>query len=182
MFFLLLFTAVSFAGDLDGQWRQHCARGYFREESFLGDSAVYTEHNFRDQGCLAPSVDTVSRGALVSGGVVPQPTGARELDFVLESVSLVPRDERAALVYEKISLCGLSGWKAGEAKEITGLLCDLFGQGAPLPVPSTGARKFGIVRVEEDALYFGQLSPGRDGSSELRRPLVLDPSPYRRVH
>jgi hypothetical protein len=177
----LLTNAEVPAGTLDGLWRQACERSYFREELFLGSSAVYTERNFRDGACLSPSVDTISRGQILPGSLVAEPIGASELDFIFESVSLLPRDERAAEAYEKISLCGLKGWIAGEEKEITGLLCDLYGQGSQVRVPQKGLHKYGVVRVGEDALYFGRLSPERDGSSALKRPLVLDASPYKRA-
>ena len=59
--------------------------------------------------------------------------------------------------------------------------CDFFGLGSVVPVPRAGDRRYGIVRIEEDTLSFGRLSPVRDGSSPEKRPLELDPVPYPRA-
>jgi|GEM_PF-6790014 len=179
-FFHLLISALAFAGsEFDGNWKQPCVRGYQKEELFLAHSATYTEHNFRDVSCLTPSVDLISRGSLIAGAPLLEPLGASELDFIFSSVSLAPRDAAAAEFYESVSLCGLSGWRLNEEKEITGLACDLFGTGLKLQVPSAGDRKYGIVKREGESLYLGRLSPERDGNTALRRPRDLDPVAYR---
>lgn len=181
IFLSVFFSVLSFAGDLDGHWKQDCARGYLKEEHFLGDSATYTEHNFRDLSCLTPSVDSVSRGTLVPGNPLLDPLGASELDFVFSSVGFTPRDQAAADFYESISLCGLTGWKVNEEKDITGLVCEFFAQGLKMQVPAAGTRKFGIVKREGDSLFFGKLSPERDGSTPFTRPRELDPAAYKLV-
>jgi hypothetical protein len=118
---------------------------------------------------------------LFAGGNVILPIGASELDFLFVGVRLIPRDHAAAAYYESVALCGLKGWKINEPKEIGGRLCDFLGLGEPFQVPRAGLKKFGVVKMEGDALYFGRLSPERDGSSAEKRPLDLDPLPYRRV-
>ncbi len=177
----LLLSGSATAGELDGHWRQSCTRGFYKEEIFKGESAAYFEHNFSDPACLSPSVSTISRGTLVSGAPVLEPLGARELDFIFVSVSLRPASKVAAGYYDSVSMCGLTGWKLGEEKEITGLLCELYGPGFAVQIPHAGLRKFGLVKVEAGALYFGKLSPERNGSSPLTRPLELDPNSFRKV-
>ncbi len=181
---LFLFLAASPAlasPSLDGVWRQDCQRSYQREERISGSHATFVETNFRDRSCTHPSVKVESRGLLFLGRNVIFPIGASELDFLFVGVRLTPLDAEAAAFYESIQLCGLKGWNTGEAKEIGSLLCDFFGQKITFGVPAPGTRKFGVVRALAEELYFGRLSPERDGSTPERRPLELDPSPYRRV-
>jgi hypothetical protein len=177
----LLFVMVAQAGELDGTWRQDCSRGFQREEKFQGGSAAYTERNFRDLECSKPAVETISRGAISLGGTVALPSGARELDFSFSSVSLKPLDERAAKEYRERILCGFRDWRANEEKLVTGRECDFFGLGSVVRIPAEGDRRFGVVKVSGEGLFFGMLSPERDAGSPDRRPRELDPSPYRRV-
>lgn len=178
---LLLPTLALASSPLDGLWRQDCARGFVKEERIQGAHAALTETNFRDSECTRPSVSIESRGTLFPGGNVILPIGASELDFLFVGVRLTPRDEAAAAYYEQEKMCGLDGWKVNEPKEIAGLFCELWGRGRPVPVPRASLRKYGVVKATADALYFGRLTPARDASSPEKRPLELDPVPYKRV-
>ncbi len=180
MKFLLLVVAFSaHAAALDGTWLQGCAHGYQREENFLCNSATYTERNFWDHDCKQPALETISRGIVSLGEGVDQPLGARQIDFVFTSVSLKPRDLTTAKTYRDRILCGFRDWSANEEKEITGRECDFFGLGSVVKIPAKGTRKYGVVKIAADALYFGRLTPARDSSAPERRPLELDPAPYR---
>lgn len=182
MILAILLSLSAHAGPaLEGTWRQPCARGYQREERFEGAFVTYVERNFWDGSCTAPAVEILSRGAFEAGEPVLAPLGARAMDFTFASVSLRPRSVETAAAYNQRAVCGLSGWRVDEEQEITGRDCDFFGLGAKMRVPSAGDRKFGIFRLEGDELFFGQLSPERDGSAPSRRPLVLDPRGYRRA-
>ena len=181
MLLLLLLPTLALASPLDGAWRQPCRAGYQREEQIAGSHAVLAETNFRDSACTQPSLRIESRGLLFPGGNVILPIGAHELDFVFVGVRLTPLDQAAAAYYESMQLCGLRGWKVNEPQEIGGLFCDFYGLDLPVRVPEAGLRKFGVVKLEGDSLYLGRLSPERDASSPDKRPLELDPEPYRRV-
>jgi hypothetical protein len=172
-------TIIAWAGELDGTWRQDCARSYQREEKFAGDEATYTERNFWGHDCRQLAVETISRGTIALDPVSIK--GVRKLDFIFSSVSLKPRDERTAETYRARILCGFRDWAVNEEKEITGRQCDFFGLGSVVDIPAKGDKKFGIVKVAPGALYFGRLSPARDGSSVEMRPEELDPIPYRAV-
>lgn len=178
---LTLATAALAAGPLDGIWRQDCSRGYSREEAFRGDQAAYSERNFWDGACSQPAVETISEGTVTLGPAVSAPGGAREIDFQFTTVSLRPVDVKAAAAWRERGVCGFRDWAAGVAKVVTGRECDFFGLGSVVRVPATGDRKFGVVKAGEGMLFFGRLSPARDGSSPEKRPLELDPAPYRKV-
>lgn len=180
-FFFALFSSSAFAGGLDGLWRQDCRAGYQKEERIQGSQVAFTERSFRDHACERPAIEIISRGALIWGALVARPRNASELDFVFSSVSLIPRDRDAAAYYEALKLCGLSGWRVGEEKEITGLVCSFFGEGSQFFIPLKGTRKFGIVKAGAEEIFFGRLSPERDGSSPLKRPLELEERAFRRV-
>ncbi len=173
-------SAADFSSELKGHWLQDCAGRYQKEELFEGDRATYTEHNFRGTGCSGKVLEMISRGTLVPGSAIDGLEGVNELDFVFESVTFIPIDEATADFYEKSALCGLTGWRVGEPKVITGLVCEFFGQGLKIQVPAAGVRKYGIAKVTANELYLGLLSPERDASSPERRPRELDPLPYRR--
>ena len=60
--------------------------------------------------------------------------------------------------------------------------CDFFNLGRNFPTPSSGQKKFGIYKIENAQLFFGQLTKDNDGSTEARRPLQFNPRPYQRVN
>jgi hypothetical protein len=171
-----LFLLGSF--PLNGTWAQPCQSGYFRTEIFLGNSATYVERNFSDGACTEPSVVTTSRGEIDLGGAVNTPAGALALDFTFTSVSLKPVTDGAAKVWRERRVCGVSDWRAGEERDVTGLECDFAGQGTFTRVPQWGDRRFGVVELGSNEISFGRLSPIRDGANPDRRPLELDPVPY----
>jgi hypothetical protein len=174
----MLVLGLILTAALNGTWQQACSHGYSREETFQGTSAVYTERNFWDLSCTQPSVEITSRGTITLGEAVTQPAGALKIDFIFDSVSFKPVDEKSAEAWRERGVCGFRDWQAGMEKVASGLECDFFGNGTFFQVPKPGDRKFGIVKIGEGALYFGRLSPERDGSSESKRPLDLDLSPY----
>lgn len=181
MIFFFLFSQLALGAELDGLWRQDCRRGYQKEEMISGSFAEFTERNFRDVLCTQPALALISRGQLITGATVAQPRSAHELDFVFSTVSVMPLDQAAAAFYEDIQLCGLRGWRIGQEKEITGMICSFFGGNSFFVVPAKGTRKFGIVKKGEGEIFFGRLSPDRDGSSPLKRPIALEESAFRRI-
>ncbi|MGZ3653117.1 MAG: hypothetical protein ACXWR1_17330 [Bdellovibrionota bacterium] len=173
-----MILGLLFMVSLNGFWSQGCQHGYSREEKFDGAAAVYSERNYWDLECQRPAIETISRGLITPGEALPQPAGANRLDFTFTSVSLRPVDDQSAESWNQKVLCGFRDWRAGEEREVTGRQCDFFGLGSVVQVPRVGDRRFGIVKQDNDALFFGKLSPGHDGSSPERRPLELDPLPY----
>ncbi len=176
---VLLGASLAMAGALDGVWRQDCARGYQREEVFAGEQGTFTERNFSDLGCHSVKVETISRGLITLGADLPD--GTREIDFVFSSVHIKPRNEETAAHYRRRRICGYRDWAADEEREVTGRDCDFFGLGSVIRVPGAGVKKFGIVKITPNELYFGDLSPERDGSSPSKRPSTLDLRPYRAI-
>jgi hypothetical protein len=161
---------------LAGLFVQDCSHGFRRSQEFRAGQVIYSEENFFDSACEEASVVTRSYGAYVLGAEIGS---GREIDFTFAKVMLVPKNEEVAEAYRARRLCGRADWVAGEETEITGLRCDFLGNGAAFPVPALGDRRYGLVKTQREALWFGRLSPERDGMSPGRRPLILDPLPYR---
>lgn len=181
IFFLLVNAGIALAApELDGVWRQDCRGAHQREEFFQGESATFTERNFSDLICSRAAIESISRGTIVLGDFLPN--GARQIDFVFTSVHMKPSTEQIAEHYRTRRICGYRDWAVGVEREVTGRECDFFGLGSVVRVPAAGSRKFGIVKIEAEALYFGELSLDRDGSTPEKRPLVLDLRPYKAVH
>jgi hypothetical protein len=162
---------------LAGVYAQDCADRVRRFQSFEENRAAYSEANFFDEGCTRPAVLSRSYGIYS----LPEGEGVRNLDFTFTKVSLVPLTEEVAADYRKRMLCGLSVWEMNRETEITGRHCDFLGLGAQIRVPQRGEVRYGIVKQEEDSLYFGRLSPAFDGTNPESRPRFLDPRPYRRI-
>lgn len=166
------------AFPLNGTWAQPCRGGYFRTETFLGNAATYVERNFSDGACTQPSVVTTSRGEIELGEGVSAPAGAMALDFTFTSVTLKPVTDDAAAAWRERGVCGSRDWLAGEERDVTGRECDFSGLGSVTRVPKLGDRRFGVVKIDSGQIFFGRLSPERDGADPSRRPIELDPVPY----
>ena len=166
--------------SLQGSWQQDCQRGLVREEHFQDSSVKFVERNFWDSACQSSAAEAISHGTILLGDPVEKPAGASAIDFTFSSVFLKPLDERAASSWNARAVCGIRSWQSGEEMEVTGKECDFLGLGKAVRVPSSGDKKFGVISLTEEGLFFGRLSPQRDASSPDRRPLELDPRPYRR--
>lgn len=157
----------------DGTYRQDCRGTYQREESIQGNAAVFSETNFWRRACEEPSLRTRSYGELEYGE-------APLLDFIFRRVTITPLDAVTAEQMRALGSCGLRDWQEGEEKDVTGTWCR-FGEKVELRVPEAGERRYGIYDWKDGELFFGRLEPRFDGRSPGRRPLYLDPSPYRLV-
>jgi hypothetical protein len=179
--FLLISPVPASAGELDGAWKQGCGPGIIKEEKFSGETAEYTETNFWEPTCKNAVVQTISRGKINLGEAVREPQGALSIDFTFSSVHMRPLYERTVEIYNKRHVCGISDWALNEEREVTGRECDFFGLGSVMRIPAAGEKRFGIVKVTEGALYFGRLTPEKNGLTPEARPVQLDPAPYRAV-
>jgi len=165
--------------QLSGEYLQDCRAGGIRSEAFSGDLVVFTERYHREVACLNLNVTIRSYGSYLVGAEVAEPAGASEIDFRFLKVTVSPAGGEIAADYRARRVCGSGDWKEGGETEVTGLSCE-FTPGFPLRVPAAGEARFGIVKVGEGWLQMGAISPGRDAMAPDRRPLALDPLPYKR--
>lgn len=173
-----LATGSGLPAELRGLWLQDCRGGHQRRQLFTRELSVYSEMSFADAACSEPLLELVSEGDPLVGGLAEGSSGALEIDLSIERITAVPHAESVAAAFRARAVCGISTWEVGREQEVTGLPCDFSSLGHPLRMPGRAERRFGLVRREDDRLYFGRLSPARDGTGPGRRPLELDPAPY----
>lgn len=176
-FFLLLLPLAAFAhtpADFQGEWQQECRGSKRKTEIFIANTVTLAEEYFPERICAGePSVTHLSSGEFL----LP---GAGLMDFRFSEVSVIPGEKIAALYNEK-AVCGLTNWEAGKSQDVTGLRCDFFFLGRPVPVPASGDMRYGIYALEGNFLRFGRLSSQKNGLTPETRPTELDPEPFRRL-
>lgn len=162
---------------LNGVWEQDCFLKTRRVETIIDRRAVLEEIFYADDECTQPLTAVWSEGRIF----LPEAAGeVRPIDFVFESVRLAAHSPEAVDRFSSETLCGIVDWRAGDAREVTGLECDFFSNGKPVRAPSAGDVRYGIFRLNGDRVQFGLLTPRENGLTPERRPTELDARLYRR--
>lgn len=173
------------AATLDGEWAQPCRNRVQKREYFDQDRSSLHETSFVDPACTLPRITLITSGRIELGAAAEIPADATKIDFTFGKLELLPHTEEIARYLDSEKMCGLTSWRAGEAREITGMLCELFFKGLPVRVPSPGQRRFGIYKIETgdtgERLFFGKLTPEENASSDARRPRSWNPEPFTRA-
>lgn len=156
--------------SLQGVWERECFNRTLSREVFFENKVALQEIFNAEEDCTHAMSELVSAGTFAVSG--------EQMDFVFESVTLRPLGAAMAKTLNDAALCGFSGWKAGVAREITGLACDFFGIGRKVQAPAKGDTRYGIYRIEGKNLYFGQLTPELNGKTPAKRPVEFDPRFY----
>lgn len=138
------------------------------------NEATLFETFYLERGCEHPQTTWISQGEIA----IP---GAHEIDFTFRKVHLILHTEETVRVFNERAICDLTDWKIDEAREITGRACKVFENGSPLIVPAAGKKVYGIYTIDSDRLFFGRLTPERDGSTAGKRPEDWDPIFYSRL-
>src|SRR6185312_13625589 len=96
---------------------------------------------------------------------------AFKIDLSIDRVYDMPVSGTAVTKFTESNLCHLTDWKAGEKRDVTGLLC----KGRTI---SAGTKVFDVLVKDEDQnkLYFGDPSFYSDMSSRKGRPTRVDKS------
>jgi hypothetical protein len=168
-----------------GLFAQDCREGQLRSDEFLANGqAIYTERAHFEADCRTPALEIRSYGSFAAGEALPKPAGARALDFVFSRVTARLVHASAVADYNRRRVCGLDSWALGEEIPITGLHCELGGQGLAWRVPVAGTARYGVYTLSASGaeLFLGRLSPERDASAPERRPESWDFVPYKLVH
>ena len=173
-----MITWPALIAALAGVWVQECRQRTIRSEDFAGTSVVYSERFYAQGDCTGLKSIARSYGDywLPEQGDSPLP----KMDFRFERVTLEPATPEMADALSRAHYCGLTDWTAGVETELTGLKCDLFGNGKLYSRPARGEMRYGIFSLEGDVLRFGKLSRERSALTPETRPLELDPAPFRR--
>lgn len=151
--------------DLNGVWKLNCDRGLRKEQVIENFTTVTTEFFHQDKYCNHESFRFKTSGTI-------QLTEANPtwIDFTYTQVELTVFIPDVVADFNLRQVCGFTDWAVGEAKVITGLQCALFNVNKATQIPKVGDLKYGIYKIENDRLYYGQMTQKTDGSSFEKRP------------
>lgn len=153
------------AADLTGLWKTGCKLGLSKEQDINGRETVTTENFYQDRFCQNPSFQFKTTGLI---GFSDE--NSIWIDFVYTEVEITVLREEVIQDLNTRQVCGLNDWEVAKPKVITGLRCALFNVSKETQISKAGDQKFGIYKLENDRLYFGQLTRETDGSDSLKRP------------
>lgn len=172
MWFLILMAgALSYAqSPLEGNWVRPCQSGLTQIQSFKGSKSTAIDHYYKDTSCRLPMMSFVNYGAYS--------LGSETIDFIFENVAVVLYSENMVADYNRRAICGITTWKVGYAKLVTGRRCAFFQPTKQVLVPKRGDGRYGIWNKETDRLYFGVLDLEYPGTSPDKRPINWDLRPY----
>ncbi len=165
---------------LIGVWIQPCEQSLVKEEHFSAEKVALVETNFVDAACTKPLLESRSEGEYSLGEELPLAPRGHAMDFQFTKVEIRGRSAEVVQWLQQQKFCGIADWQLDQFVEVSGKICE-FPLGK-IQVPEVGDRRFGIFRVEDNLLYFGKLTPIRDGKSRESRPTEWDPKPYRRLN
>jgi hypothetical protein len=175
MFETFLFVSLAFGSSfLDGTWMRSCQGGKITYEIFRKDEAILREDFYADTDCQTASIRFESTGKFfLSANPI-------FMDFYFQKVEITPLSKQVAEDFSNRQVCGLSSWSEKLPIKVTGLNCQLFGA-KPIAIPQLGEARFGIYKIEDSRLYFGQNDPFYHGRTVERRPITWDHRFYQSV-
>ncbi len=156
-----------------GHWQQTCHQRNMNEEFFTPQMVRYSETYFADDQCSQRLISFVSEG--------PYQLQNNKINFTFSKASVSVFAANVVANFNQRSVCGWTNWAIG-SRSILNQMCDFFGLGRAFPTPKISQQKFGIFKIENSMLYFGQLTQDYDGSTDAKRPVQLNPRPYQYVN
>lgn len=159
--------------NLQGSWVMKCDRGLQKQQQFIENQTITTEFFHQDRECLKESFRFKTTGLFELN-----PEHLDWMDFKYQQIELTLFIPAVAQDFNSRAVCGFTNWKAGEPQTITGLPCALFSYNKPTQIPKAGDQKFGIYKIENNKLFFGQLTKETDGSTEQKRPMMFSPDAF----
>lgn len=159
--------------NLQGSWAMKCDRGLHKQHQFNGNQSITTEFFHQDQECLKESFRFKTTGLYELSLENPD-----WMNFKYQQIELTVFVSAVVADFNDRVVCGLTNWKVGEPQVITGLPCALFNYNKPTQIPKAGEQKFGIYKIENNKLFFGQLTKETDGSTEQKRPKMFSPEAF----
>lgn len=161
--------------DLTGLWKTGCKEGLSKEQDINQRNSVTTENFFQDRFCKIQSFQFKTTGLI---GFSDE--NVLWIDFVYTDVELTVFNEQVIADMNSRLVCGFGDWQLATPRIITGLRCALFNRTKETQISKAGDQKFGIYKLEDDRLYFGQLTRETDGSEPLKRPTSWSEEFYRK--
>ena len=164
------FMAVTLPQEIVGRWVQPCQNKAIREEVLRDNTATLTEDYYLDTACRERLLTFRNEGGLQAQD--------GKMDFSFTRVVIALHSQAFVEDFNDRAVCGYQNWIAGLERDITGMTCALFNPAKPAPSPKAGDMRYGIYKVEENKLYFGQLTLQHDALTPEKRPITFDPRFY----
>lgn len=162
-----------------GVWKKTCSEGLSKIQYISEDglSSEMTEKFHQDRNCDQLSFEFITRGKLD----YPSMTNTTNwLDFTYTEIQLVLYRIEIVNDFNERQVCSLNNWEIGKPQTITGLQCALFNITKPTQIPQAGVTKYGIFKIENDMLFYGQLTLENDSSTPDKRPKHYEPHGYKK--
>lgn len=167
---IILFVPSLHAKIADGIWSTTCLGGLNKEQLYeANDQVKLSEHFYQNANCTDESFTFETRGRV---SYYNEPS--LFMDFTYKEIRLIIGKQTIIDDFNLRKVCGCNNWQINQPQNITGQKCALFDVNKELQIPKAGDRKYGIFKIENSKLYYGQLSKDLDGSSVDKRPLRLN--------
>lgn len=163
------FSAISEASIAPGLWSTGCVNGLKKEQTYNAKQVLTAEHFYQDAACQDESF------LFETNGRVNYPADDPGfVDFVYVEIQLTLFKKAVVDDFNQRRVCGLSDWQLAVPQLITAKKCALFNYSKETQIPAAGDLRFGLYAIEENRLYYGQLSPAYDSSTPAKRPKTLN--------
>ncbi len=144
--------------SISGQWKTPCqamgngslntTASFASASKQAADSArklIYVMHGYSDEACK----DLYYEYRWYSNWILPSVggEGVHPIDFTLNKITVTALTEANTAKFVAEKMCGLSEWKLGEEKVVTGLTC----QGNQLG--QSGYQAYNLIKVEKQNLH-----------------------------
>ncbi len=166
-----LFSTTPLMADIAGTYVTRCIATdggtAKRKLQFSASQLNDVQTVYDDTYCVKANVEITVAGPYKLDGF------GKNLDFRTDSVTIKPLNSTVAGYFEDESFCGMSGWTAGIAFNVTGLTC------GPSFVADSGSKLFTVIREVNGssfhAIQLGLTDFAHNGSSPAERPEKYDP-------
>ena len=161
---------------LNGQWGNICrtADSSYQSASyeFTGLNMVREQTEFSDSFCRNPKFTMHFTGSYILGVSSPTITGARNIDFTVNTFTITPRSQVQVDEFNGGSAAGYTDWKLDEAKNVLG---KTIGAGANAFVINSSEKVYEIIRLTSKTLLMGSMDHCVGMCTEVaNRPTLLD--------
>lgn len=152
------------ASELDGSWLGPCeavTQGYARGNfTFTGNKFQLEVLHYPTAKCEGANIRIENNGTYSSA--------APSIDYIAGASFMTPLNAGTAITMNLLGLCGIRNWKANQAQEISGKVCD------GKQVPNFNDPRYGIYSREDDTLYLGKETEEENGLTPETRPTEID--------
>ncbi len=153
-----------------GLWTTNCKDGLKKEQIYENNNRIVSTENFHsDQTCQNRSFSFQTIGQ-----VSYYEESDQFIDFLYYEIFLTLFKQELILDFNQRKVCGISDWKLSQPQNITGLKCAIFNIGKETKIPSAGEIKYGIFQMNQNKLYYGQLSKEFNSTTPERRPMQIN--------